>query len=210
MTPRRRFFPSTKSQVIPGKTVDISVRMQPAGKSTSAASSSTGGGGGSGGVALLPDLLPYAGEFYYDPENGFPWQATSGLWWQNVLRPSFAGWRVVGGYVAIQPPSAEGAGKSTLRAVALGADAGNVSWSWSLDTPAFPSASYIAWWDGVSLEVQDGTLKITVLPGEIEDWADQWWATLTCIASAGGAEIGRIVLRPGLNLSDYGSLPLPI
>lgn len=208
MTPRRRFFPSTKTQGVPGKSVDISVHLQPVSQSTPATPASSGGGG-SGSVALLPDLLPYAGEFYYDPESGFPLQATPGLWRLNVLRPAFSGWRVVGGYVPIQPPSDEGARKSTLRAVALGADAGNVTWSWSLDTPAFPSASYIAWWDGVSLEVQDGTLKITVLPGEIEDWADQWWATLTCIASSGGAELGRIILRPGLNLSDYGSLPLP-
>jgi len=186
----------------------LGIRMQRLPTAAPVAAPTPGGGeGGPARVALLPDLVPVAAEYYYDPDTGAPLRAGSGLWSLQVLRPKFSGWGVVGGYVQIQPPYAEGDGKPTVRAIALGAGSGDVSWSWTLDTPPFPSTSYIAWWDGVSVVVQDGSLKITVLPGEIEDWADPWWATLTCTASVAGSVVGSIVLRPGFNIDDVASLP---
>ena len=155
------------------------------------------------GVMLLPDFVP---GLDFEPE--FEFYAASGLFYGWLLRPEFEAWRLIGGYTHIESPWQTSKGQTTLRAIAL-ADASEVSWKWTLDMPALPTdASYGTYWDGVEIEEQDGTLKITVLPGEYSG-SEQWWATLTCIASAGATELGRVVLRPGLNLNDYGSLPLP-
>lgn len=187
--------------------IGLTLRMQR--KPVPAPATTNASGDAGPNVFLLPDVVPVATEYYYDPETGAPLQASAGTGSQLFYRPVFDGWRLLGAYLHILNPFADRGGVHTLRAIALGVGTGSVTWSWTLDAGDMPHGSYSSWWDGVELEEQDGTLRIRVLPGEMDYTAGTWWATLTCTASVDGAEIGRIVLRPGFNFDDVGSLPVP-
>jgi hypothetical protein len=63
MTARRRFFPGVPAQRVPGRTVDLALRLQPVAVPAPAASSGGGGGGGDdvlGASWLVPGILDFA------------------------------------------------------------------------------------------------------------------------------------------------------
>ncbi len=207
MTERRRFFPSKLAQQVPGRTVELEMQLQPQQEVVPPAGACSCD---VLGVALFPDILPATGG-YYEGEETPVFQTRSGIGWESVYRPIFDGWRLVGGYVPIQSPWSEMGPVLTLRALVVGTSLCDVEWAWTLDTPELPMGAYGSWWDGVTVEVQSGALKITVLSGEIDaSVSDPWWASLSITASCAGTEIGQIQLRPGFNLSSAETLPAPV
>lgn len=203
---RRRFFPSRPAQQVPGGQVNLALQLQKAGQGTATAASVTPPDtGGIVGVALFPALLQ--GVVYYDE----PITAISGMRHvDEIYRPKFEGWRLVGGYVPILDAGRE----SAFDAVVIGYSSQAVAWTWTLDMPELPPYDYfdpgsgIVTWDGVTVEQRDSSLRITVLEGQIPVSGPPWWASLVCTASVGGEAVGRIVLRPGYQLNPY-SIPLP-
>lgn len=192
MTGRRRFFPSRPAQTVPGRTVELELRLQPGGGATGAVAGS--GTGPSAGVALFPAME----ESFHMAESGMRLQP-----WLQV--PTFDEWRLTRAYVSILS-----SGETVFDAVVIG-QAGAVTWTWSLNQPdEFPPYNYHdpedigpVSWEGVDVVQRDSTLRIRIKLGELPLSGPAWWATLTCVASVGGEVVGQIMLRPGFLLNLY-------
>lgn len=199
---RRRFFPSRAVQRIPGPRVALGMQVHP---SAPAAPVQASGGACAcdvAGVALLPDFI------------GHPWyeegrRAVASTDQATAYAPVFEGWRLVSTYVDIPAPWDEWGAPLTMRAVVIGSTTCSVDWTWVVDVPELPPGAYGSegWWDGVELQVQDGTLLITVLQGDSSaDWyAPPWWATVTATATCAGVPVGSVTLMPGFQLENLES-----
>lgn len=201
MTVRRRFYPSTPSQREPGKTVAVEMLLRPeVPEVTDAASTPTPEPSGGcvcnvGGVALL--LEPAVDPAVTD---------MSQYQFIKLARPNMQDWRLVGTYVGID--ASYSYGRPKFRAVLAGITTCSVTWTWTLDTPPFPTnQGYVQWWDGVQVIEQDGTLLVTVMEGWVYPPREEnWWAELRMQATCGGEPAGTLVLRP---YAGGTGLPLP-
>ena len=186
---RRRFFPGQPVQTTPGKTVELEVQLRPEAPVPEPAAPAPSPGDcvcKVVGPALLIDPRSPGGEG------------------QNHMRETFAGWRMVKASVPISAWS-----PSTWRAIVAGYPACDISWTWSLEVPDLPSSGdYESYWLGVEVVEQDGTLRITVLEGEIHwaiNYSALWEATLTLNAFCNGAEAGTLILKPSFNIWAGGA-----
>ena len=174
MTERRRFFPARSVQQVPGQTVDLQVRLRPAAAPAAAPAPSGGGSGGDGvGPALLVE----------------PWDYTAH---RDIVNRTYDDWRVVAGDVEISGELAQ-----PFRAVYVGGSS-DIDWAWELDRSPLDEGAVGAW-DGVTVEVQDGTALITVAFGyvTVETFMH---AVLTLTASLNGETLGTVSLRLAFNL----------
>lgn len=206
MMQRRRFFPSSPVQQAPGRTVEFELQLQKSPKASSSESSTPPDIGGIVGPAVFPAVLE-GGTFYDIPMFGL-----SGMQhFDYIYRPLFSGWRLVGGYVPILPAEQV----SVFDVVIIGNTAQAVEWTWSLTVPELPpyhpmdpSVEGPVSWDGVDVVEREGTLRVSVLPGESPISGPSWWASLVCTARVGSEIVGKVVLRPGF-LLDAFSIPTP-
>ena len=192
---RRRFFPAQMTQTEPGKVVDLEVQLRP-----EAAAAPGGCECDVLGPTIAPDLI--------DPNGASPDQRPSYVSPSvfYLYGPRMAGWRCTGAY--IQLPN-EWDRPVRLHAVLIGATLCDVSWTWSLDVPPIvtpPEYAYENHWGGVDVRVENGALKIEVLPGLMNGDAP-WWAELRISATCAGKPAGDLILRPGVNIWNPAVLP---
>ena len=191
MSERRRFFPATPVQRVPGRTVELEMQLRPEPQLAGDCECNVGG------VALLVVLNA-------DQSDGHSWQST----YTTVVRPRREGWRLVGAYTPISWGYYPG--RPQFRAVLAGLTTCNVTWTWTLDVPPFvENQGYVQWWGGVDVVEQDGTLLVTLLEGFVyPPYGTAWWAELRMQASCAGETVGTLVLRPMVSEAD-SLLPLP-
>lgn len=78
MAPRRRFFPSTKVQTVPGRTVELEMQLRPVAKAVAPALASPGGGTGSVQVTWLPSQALWVNDVFSDDLGGGLWDINNG------------------------------------------------------------------------------------------------------------------------------------
>lgn len=171
MTERRRFFPGTPAQQVPGRTVDLAMRLQllPA----AAPEVSSGGGGGDvGGVAWLIEPLE-----------------------STIARPDDVvkdGWRAISLDVGIGNETEAG-----MRAIVVGAT--QVDWSWEIDESTLGPGRGVDWdWAGFTVTVQDGTALVTLGLGWVDDSTFRY-ASIVLAATQNGQLVGELSMRATLN-----------
>ena len=209
MTLRRRFFPSTPVQQVPGQTVSLEVQLRPEVPPAPAPAAAAPPPSGDCvcdvlGVLMAPEIIPQ------------PWSMIDDGWgsaeaYAFVTRPKMDASRVTGGYLEIPQGETETEERRTVRFLVLGATLCSVEWTWALTRPPLPPPPEgEGWgepfWRGVSVAAEGGTLLVSLLSGAI--YADDpWYAELRATALCGGQPVGEIVLRPGFNLADPEVLP---
>lgn len=73
MAPRRRFFPSTKVQTVPGRTVELEMQLRPVAKAVAPALASPGGETGSVQVTWLPHQTLWVNDVLNENLGGGRW-----------------------------------------------------------------------------------------------------------------------------------------
>ncbi|QIL81792.1 hypothetical protein G7047_19120 [Diaphorobacter sp. HDW4A] len=183
MSQRRRFFPATRAQQIPGNTVEVEFQLQP--EAQAAAEPSEPG-------ACQCDI--YGAMWSIDILQS----GDGGYGSIYIEKAEFQDSRLVSGYIWI--PSMEVSGVQ-IRASLLGRTLCDVSWRWELNTPPPPSGDYTVVWDGVEIEEQGNTVLVTVLPGEYFG-TSLWFAELKLTAICAGEEVATLNMNPGFNLQN--------
>ncbi|AVO33701.1 hypothetical protein [Ottowia oryzae] len=189
---RRRFFPAQEAQRTLGAKVELEMQMRP----EVPAPAKSGGNCEVGGAALFRDTPRI---------DGPHWSASA-----QLLQVVYQDWRITAGYCDM-PSEWSYPDEQAWRAVLVGPSLSGVDWSWTLEAPPLPNDPDYppSWWDGMEVEVQDGTLRILVLPGRVQGPNDApVWAELRATASCGGARAGTIILRVVLWGGNYQFPPI--
>ena len=198
MAPRRRFFPSTTVQKVPGRTAELEMQLRPV---ATAAAPAPGGGTGPANVTWLPHQslwdgverqTDFLGDGQWDINNG--WGIPRSIW-EGVpgnlddVRPELsAEFRCT--EIEVVTTSLIGAGRDLeYFGVIQGATLVDARWEFewdpaNVDDPSFSQRLHRAWAFGNVIRV-----LLTPTDGSLESQE-----TLIARAFSGGAQVGELKL----------------
>lgn len=211
---RRRFFPATPVQTVPGRTVELEVQLRPEPVAKAATASTPGAGGAAAVTWLTPSLLGHPDLYSIDHGDGV---------YELRSRPDgpagpadmdgleYSIWRgtpvsIVDDYVQALPGPDFHCTELELTTSVLPWDEATVIWSvyGVIEGANLSDAHWVCQWDlpseddpAVSERGNSVTTygNLVLVTPHYTNGRQDYLETLTAIAYSGGAEVGRLIFR---------------